>query len=279
MKKVSSYLLVAIFLFSLMFTNFNPGEALAASSKVTVEQLQKTIETLKKEISTLKKTIVKKDSEIKTLKSASTKKDDEIKTLKNSLTEKDREIDKLNVGLETKQKEILTKDSEIKSLKEKLSKYEGGEATQGNSRQNPAKLGETVTVESDDWMGHRKYSVTLTEVVSGSEAWNMIKSANRFNSPPKSGMKYILAKFKVKAIVLDKEPFEINNAKFDAVSSNGVLYDDYFSVVEPDPQLRTDLYNGAEHEGWVSFMVNEGDNPLIVMNQKYPDEIWFKLDK
>jgi uncharacterized coiled-coil protein SlyX len=279
MKKIVTYILVSIVMFSLIFTNFNPSEAVAATTKVSVVQLQKTIESLKKEISSLKKTISKKDSEIKTLKSTSTKKDTEIKNLKKSLTEKDNTISVLNSNLVNKGNEVKAKDNEIKALKEKLAKYEGGPVTTGNSRQNPAKMGETVLVEAKDWKGQRKYSVTLTEVISGAEAWTLIKNANMFNSPPKDGMKYILAKFKVKAIEVEKEPFGINNSMFDAVSSKGVKYDDFTSIVTPDPKLRTDLYNGAEHEGWAYFEVKADDNPLIVMNQKYDDEIWFKLDK
>jgi cell division protein FtsB len=279
MKKGSLYLFVTVLLFSLFFANFTSNDTLAATSKVTVEQLQKTIVSLKKEITNLKSTITKKDSEIKSLKTSSTKKDNEIKTLKNTIIDKNKEIDTLNSSLEAKRKEILAKDNEIKTLKERLSKYDGGATTSGNSRQNPAKLGETITVEEDDWQGHRKYSVTLTDVKSGVEAWNLIKNANMFNSPPKAGMKYILVKFKVKALDIENEPFEINNAMFDAVSSSGVKYDNFVSLVAPDPKIRTDLYNGAEHEGWTYFEVKTEDNPLIVMNQKYPDEIWFRLDK
>lgn len=279
MKKVGSYIIGSMLLITLIFTSFTHGEVLAATPKVSIQQLQKSITTLKKEITTLKKMITSKDSEIKTLKSTSAKKDTEIKILKKASADKDTKINQLNSTIALKAKDIQAKDAEISALKEKLSKYDGVPVTNGNSRQNPAKLGETVTVEVDDWMGYRKYSVTLTEVISDTDAWNLIKNTNMYNDPPKAGMKYVLAKIKVKVINVEEEPFEINNSNFDAVSSSGVKYDDFTTIVAPDPSLRTDLYNGAEHEGWTYFEVKTDDNPLIVMNQKYPDEIWFKLDR
>lgn len=148
----------------------------------------------------------------------------------------------------------------------------------GKSRNTAAKLNQTVQIEVDDLFdGKQKYELTLIDVVSGETAWSMIQAENRFNDAPESGMKYVLAKFKVKLISLEEEPFDINHAQFDAVSKTGSMYNDYFSIVAPKPNLSTDLYSGAEFEGWTYFMVSEDDSPKVVYLSERDAETWFDL--
>ena len=147
-----------------------------------------------------------------------------------------------------------------------------------NSRTSPAEIGELLTVEKNDWLdGHQKYAIELTQTISGDEAWKIIKNANMFNSPPDAGMKYVLAKFRIKILELEIEPYKINHAKFNAVSKSGVKYDNWLVLSGLKPDLRTDLYEGAEHEGWTYFMVNDNDEPLAVLNQGWDDEVWFDI--
>jgi len=148
----------------------------------------------------------------------------------------------------------------------------------GKTRNTAAKLNETVLVEVDDWLdGKQKYELTLTEVISGQEAWSIIEQANMFNEEPDDGMKYVLAKFKVKVHSLEVEPFDINHAKFDAVSKAGSMYNQFFAIVTPTPDLSTDLYTGAEYEGWTYFIVSENDSPKVVYESKRDAEAWFDL--
>ncbi|WP_163969594.1 S-layer homology domain-containing protein [Oceanobacillus halotolerans] len=147
-----------------------------------------------------------------------------------------------------------------------------------NSRTNPANIGDIVTVEHEDWLdGYQKYEIELKESISGNEAWEIIRNANIFNDPPEPGMKYVLAKFRIKVLDLEEEPYNINHAKFDAVSKDGVKYDNWVSVSGLSPNLRTDIYTGGEHEGWTYFMVDETDEPLAVFNQSGDDEVWFDI--
>ncbi|RAK23460.1 S-layer family protein [Anoxybacillus vitaminiphilus] len=151
-----------------------------------------------------------------------------------------------------------------------------------NSRENPAKLGETWVVETDDWLyGHHKYEIELTDVITDGElAWDIIREANMFNEEPSFGQKYILAKFRFKLLDFDGTAFssyDINSSKFEAVSSNGVVYDSPI-IVEPEPSLSTELYEGGEVEGWVAFLVDEDDTPLIVWQREQDDELWFSLE-
>ncbi|WP_338452912.1 S-layer homology domain-containing protein [Niallia oryzisoli] len=150
----------------------------------------------------------------------------------------------------------------------------------GNSRSHPAGIGETVHIKNYDWLdGHQKYEMELKEIISGDEAWQIVKKANMFNDPPEPGMKYVLAKFRIKIWELEKEPYDMNHAKFNAVSKNGVLYDQFAFIAGLKPALSTDLYEGAEYEGWTYFMVNENDEPLAVFNQGWDDETWFDISK
>ncbi len=157
---------------------------------------------------------------------------------------------------------------------------EAEEPTKPTSRENPAVLGETFLVLMDDWMiGEVTFEIEMIEVVSGDEAWEMVKKANQFNDKPEEGKEYILAKFRIKVIKTEEdEPYEINHAKFDVISGGGVEYTDFISVSGIEPDLRTDIYEGAEHIGWTYFMVDkDDDNPLAAFDRKGEAEIWFKL--
>jgi hypothetical protein len=146
-----------------------------------------------------------------------------------------------------------------------------------NSRYNPARMGEVWEIEVDEY-GYQHYEIELVDAVTdGDVAWQMISEANEFNEPAPEGMKYILAKFRFKVYELEEEPFYAYSAFFEAVSKDGVVYDPAF-VVEPEPALSTELYEGGEYEGWAAFLVDENDSPLIVWQREFQDELWFSLE-
>ncbi|WP_198510294.1 S-layer homology domain-containing protein, partial [Bacillus solitudinis] len=149
-----------------------------------------------------------------------------------------------------------------------------------NSRSNPASKGETFVVETTDWLyGYQKYEIELVETITdGSLAWDMIKNANMFNDEASEGKKYVLAKFRVKALDLQVEPLQVRGVLIDAVSKTGTVYSEFSFVVVPEPVLSTDLYIDGEYEGWASFMVNENDEPLLVWERGSETELWFKMN-
>lgn len=148
----------------------------------------------------------------------------------------------------------------------------------GKTRNNAAKINQTVSITHDDWLyGKQKFDLTLTEVVEGTEAWKMIYDANYFNEEPDAGKKYVLAKFKINVLSLEKEPMDIHHSLFDAVSKTGVKYSEFISIVTPDANLSTELYSGATHEGWTYFLVDENDSPKVVFQSGYESESWFDL--
>ncbi|AEH47399.1 S-layer homology domain-containing protein [Parageobacillus thermoglucosidasius] len=149
-----------------------------------------------------------------------------------------------------------------------------------NARLNPAPLGKTVIGQkSKDYInGQLKYELQLIDVIlDGDQAWQMIQAENMFNEPAPAGMKYILAKFKIKALQVQQGSFYVSNIDFEAVSKSGTIYK-YAPVVTPSPEFGAELYTGGENEGWVAFLINENDQPTIVWHRGEPDELWFTLD-
>jgi hypothetical protein len=150
----------------------------------------------------------------------------------------------------------------------------------GNSRSNPAGLNEAFTVSKDDLLvGKVTYEVEMIELVSGDEAWSVVRNANQFNDAPGDGKEYILAKFRIKIISTEEdEPYDINHAKFSVVSGGGVEYTDFISVAGLNPDLRANLYEGAEHVGWTYFIVDTDDEaPVVALDRRLSSEVWFKL--
>lgn len=147
-----------------------------------------------------------------------------------------------------------------------------------NSRYNPAPLGEIWSVQGEDsFYGYQSYNIGMIDAITdGDLAWQMLLDANMFNESPPPGKKYILAKFYFQLVDIEDEPFYAYSSNFDAVSKSGVVYDTPI-VVEPEPAFAKDIYKGGEIEGWVAFLVDENDEPLIVWERDLGGELWFSL--
>ena len=118
----------------------------------------------------------------------------------------------------------------------------------------------------------------LLELISGDEAWEIVHEGNQFNDSPGAGKEYILAKFRVKILEAETEPYDINHAQFDAYSATGVEYTGFLSVAGIEPDLRVNLYEGAEHIGYTYFMVKTDDSPVAVYMPRWDENAtWFKL--
>jgi len=147
------------------------------------------------------------------------------------------------------------------------------------SRTNPAGLYQPVRVEVDNWRdGKVVLELEMLELISGHTAWNMIYAWNMFNDEPEAGKEYILAKFRIKIVELEKQPYDTSNAQFDVYSATGVMYTDWVSVAGMNPNLRTSLYEGAEHIGYTAFLVRTDDSPVAVYMARWDENaIWFDL--
>jgi hypothetical protein len=145
------------------------------------------------------------------------------------------------------------------------------------TRKNPANVGDAVdlTVSSNS-SGTGDMQITLEEVISGDEAWNMISAANQFNDEPGEEEEYILAKFSV-TFVTDTSgedtPLKTDKYDFDYATTDYSVSNNP-SIVLPDPELDLTLYAGATGEGWVGFLVNTDETEPHAV---YIDRVWFKL--
>lgn len=147
----------------------------------------------------------------------------------------------------------------------------------GKSSNNAAKINQTILIDVDNWLnGKQKFELTLTDVVEGQDAWNMIKKANMVNEEADEGMKYVIAKFKVKVVSLEKESMQINHDMFEAVSNNGVTYNDFLPY-NISFDLIKELNEGTTQEWLTYFMVDENDSPKVVFSRGGDTETWFDL--
>lgn len=165
-----------------------------------------------------------------------------------------------------------------------VSKQDASESTKpntaSNNRKNPAEIGASLpfTVKGiiDDYGG----AVSVSQVIRGEQAWQMIEEANMFNDEPKDGYEYMLAKAKVTITRNAKSDAAVDlwSGDFELVSTSGTAYD-HPSVVTPDPSIDASIYVGSSNEGWVAFQVKKNDeSPLIVFEREYDGTggVWFK---
>lgn len=149
------------------------------------------------------------------------------------------------------------------------------------SRQNPVAVGQRTTVTTEDPLeGFRRFAVTLLRVVRGSEAWELIQRANRFNPPPRAGYEYFLTLVRVEYLQGRSDRVStIGQASFRLLSGQSrSFYERFVAAVPPDPALGTSLFPGGYTEGWMAWEIVSGDFPLLGFGVRYDGSggTWFK---
>lgn len=142
------------------------------------------------------------------------------------------------------------------------------------TRSNPYPLNVTATYDGMDitksYLSYFAFTaeLTATEVIRGDEASAM------FSNDPEEDKEFFLVKFKVKVLdsVFD-EVINMNNARFDIVSKNGVKYGDLVSAT--GIKTLDDIYTGGETEGFIYCIIDVGDEPTIVFAESQNGGIWF----
>lgn len=127
------------------------------------------------------------------------------------------------------------------------------------SYKNPANIDETVVLS----FGGNVYEVSVSDVIRGGQATNVVLSGNMFNSEPPSGYDYLLAKVKV-AYTDGDGSASIGSYDFTAFSE-GVECESGF-VVLPDSykEFSTgDVMPGGVKDGWVVYTVPQNKEVLI----------------
>lgn len=146
--------------------------------------------------------------------------------------------------------------------------------------QNPAPLKTMQQVSVKSAMYNYKAEVSIDEVLRGDAAWQMIKASNKFNQEPPAGKEYLVAKINFKLNeISDGKSLSVSSASFRCFSTDSKKYEAPF-VVSPEPAFQTELYAGASHTGWASFLVDAGDlSPKVTFGQNYDGTggIWFSL--
>lgn len=150
----------------------------------------------------------------------------------------------------------------------------------GTARNKPANIGSTLKIEYEGLSDKITANVTLSDVIRGQTANEMVKSANMFNGDPKEGYEYLLAKIKFD-LVSSKKMYSLTGYNFNLVSGGGKVYENILRI-SPDPKLDADLYEGSSSEGYVIFEVEKNDaQPTITFGRSYDGMggIWFKAYK
>ncbi len=128
----------------------------------------------------------------------------------------------------------------------------------GLSRNNP--FPRTDLISAPNW------DVQVIEMKRGEDAWKDIQTANMFNEAAPDGMEYLLIKIHAKSTYADSEEHTIGGCDFDVTGDRLVSYTcGMASVVAPDPQLDATLFSGGETEGWVAYLVAQGEGSLMLV--------------
>jgi hypothetical protein len=114
--------------------------------------------------------------------------------------------------------------------------------------------------------------MTVTDVIIGDEAWDILLEANQFNDPPAEDTDYILVKIKVRYIGQQDEPVDMSSYHVRLLNSNREEYETPV-LVEPVPRFDFDMYPGAEAEGWLAFAGFKDDSGFMIrFNPEYSSD-------
>ncbi len=144
----------------------------------------------------------------------------------------------------------------------------------------PAVTGEVVTLHFHDALcGRVKLEIELLEILRDEMAWKKVGEASPLNERPPEGKEYLLAKFRIRLMEGEKkEPLNISDFMFEAVSHGGVVYENYLTLEGLEPVLKVRLNEAEEYQGWTYFLVGEKDKPLAVFQRGQEGEAWFNLE-
>ena len=145
---------------------------------------------------------------------------------------------------------------------------------------NPASQGQPVTrtLEGIIW-GRGQVELTLTDVIRGAAAWQIVLDGNQFNDEVAAGEEYVLAKFRVRIVAIEgDDPIEINNTRFDLLE-DGVAIDRSVSVIGVEPDLSSEFFAvGAIHEGFTYFVARTSTvSALAIFDSGFVGEAFFRL--
>jgi hypothetical protein len=128
----------------------------------------------------------------------------------------------------------------------------------GLTPEEPAIFGHVVTAEN--------WQLQPITQARGKAAWEMIRTANRYNDPPPVGMQYMAIELMVRHVADDEERVHaIGEWEFRIRDDHGVLHTPP-PVVAPEPPLDAlYLYPGGDTTGWIVMQAPvESQDPVLV---------------
>ena len=173
----------------------------------------------------------------------------------------------------------LSKNNNINANKNYSANYSAIDATDSvGSRKKPAKMGDIVQTKAVNSNGLScEVEIELTGFKRGEEAVKIMREGHSTADNPGEGKEFALVKFRVKNIKDNSGkdiPFNLASTEFSYATGDYAVIDTRWSVPGLNPDIKADLYEGAEHEGWVCFSIEKDDTaPKVV----FLNEIWFDL--
>jgi len=139
------------------------------------------------------------------------------------------------------------------------------------SRQSPAKVNQPVQADIKDQSGNiYRVEVTLIDFRRGEEAEKILRAWNSGGNPGE-GKEHGLAKFKIKYLE-DKSgqdaPLTLSGTSFLYSTGDYNVSNLTWDVPGMDPAMTGQLYEGADHQGWVCYSLDKSDTaPKVVFAQ------------
>jgi len=121
--------------------------------------------------------------------------------------------------------------------------------------------------------------MTITDVLRGDKALELIKACNPTNNDPPDGMEYLLVRVHAKALASKGDALiDLHSACFSLIGKDGTVYNEQTAVAGLTPHLGG-MYQGAEREGYIYFLVSKQANcPYVVFLSGVNEGLWFTTD-
>jgi hypothetical protein len=123
----------------------------------------------------------------------------------------------------------------------------------GSSRSWPLPLDQILTGQN--------WEATVLEMVRGEDAWQQLYATNQFNDPAPEGQEYLLLRLRLKITGNSNEPYII----YPAVTGDRYIRYSAVAAVTPEPRLPGEFTAGQTIEGWLPYLVNQGEGNLILV--------------
>jgi hypothetical protein len=130
-----------------------------------------------------------------------------------------------------------------------------------DTKLNPAGINESIVCDmTSRTYGNATIELTLTDVMRGDEAWEVISKESDLNDPPEKDKEYILAKFRcknLKNLSADSDTITINWGQFHLTDST-FKTKEQLNLIMLNDYLDAKLSEGDSCEGYLVYKVDVG---------------------